>query len=1079
MKIIFDEDVLIQGTFPFRDSQPVHSLHTAVSYPETALPLHERWFLLQRRILATVGALALLLPSTAAIAAAPEDDPSSRFLTAESDGAVDTAFEPSAISADGRVTVVIEMTGDPVAVVEAEKGRDLTGAERSDVKGKLEQAQDSIRDAITGKGGRIQAQMQSAYNGFQASIPAEQVDAVAQLPGVVAIHPVRTYTIDNSVSVPYLGLPSVWQNTGFTGQGVKVAIIDTGIDYTHATFGGPGTIEGFEAAASTSAEPANPAYYGPEAPRVKGGIDLVGDDYNADPGSDSFQPTPHPDDNPLDCNGHGSHVAGTTGGSGVLADGTTYAGAFDETTSTNSFRVGPGVAPQVDLYAVRVFGCDGSTDVVVPALDWAVENGMDVVNMSLGSSFGRGDDPDAVAAANAVGAGVVIVASAGNSGHNPYLTGSPGTGDGVIAVSAVDSAEGFPGATITLGGASVEAINANGASLEGLGDLEVVRLTGDNALGCSVEAFTAAGIEPGGNQLAVVDRGTCARAAKAVFGEQAGAAAVLMVNTSDDLPPYEGMITANPDTNEPFLVTIPFLGVRSSSGALFGPGQLATITATQIANPGFRGYASFSSSGPRSGDSAISPDVAAPGVSISSAGVGTGNGAAILSGTSMAAPHVAGVAALSVQAHPNWSAPQVAASVVSTADPDKVAGQSLTLGGIGLVDAAQAVATQVTATGDAFRTESGWARESALSFGFQESPLGFGGIKTVTIRNDGPTAVTYTVSTAPSAASIGAKVNLSSKKITVRAGGTAKLLLTLAAAANQVPSSVGGADQFAFYEISGDIVLTSADSTLRVPYLLVPRSNSTVKATSATSWFTKNQKVTDTTKTLTLRNLAGALPAGADVYTWGLSDPKDAPKALADNGYDIRAVGVQSFAADSDHLLVFAMNMHQRWSNAAGNEYDIVIDADGDGAPDWIVFSYDSGAVRAGDTNGLSEVFIVNVKTGALTAAGFLTQAPTDSSTLLLPVYASDLGLTGAFTYTAQTFGLSGGEDSVAQWAAYDPNAPAISNGQFVTVPQRGSAKVDVAINAAQVAAQKPLGSMIVVSDNRSGADEAILVKVK
>lgn len=210
-----------------------------------------------------------------------------------------------------------------------------------------------------------------------------------------------------------------------------------------------------------------------------------------------------------------------------------------------------------------------------------------------------------------------------------------------------------------------------------------------------------------------------------------------------------------------------------------------------------------------------------------------------------------------------------------------------------------------------------------------------------------------------------------------------------------------------------------------------------------------------------------------------MSDPKDAPKALADNGYDIRAVGVQSFAAESDHLLVFAMNMHQRWSNAAGNEYDIVIDADGDGAPDWIVFSYDSGAVRAGDTNGLSEVFIVNVKTGALTAAGFLTQAPTDSSTLLLPVYASDLGLTGAFTYTAQTFGLSGGEDSVAQWAAYDPNAPAISNGQFVTVPQRGSAKVDVAINAAQVAAQKPLGSMIVVSDNRSGADEAILVKVK
>jgi hypothetical protein len=118
----------------------------------------------------------------------------------------------------------------------------------------------------------------------------------------------------------------------------------------------------------------------------------------------------------------------------------------------------------------------------------------------------------------------------------------------------------------------------------------------------------------------------------------------------------------------------------------------------------------------------------------------------------------------SAEAHPSWTAPQIAASVVSTADPDKVAGQSLTLGGVGLVDAAQAVATTVTATGDAFRTESGWARESALSFGFQESPLGFGGVKTVTVRNDGPTAVRYDVSTTPSAQSKKARILLSNRR---------------------------------------------------------------------------------------------------------------------------------------------------------------------------------------------------------------------------------------------------------------------------------------------------------------------------
>lgn len=1040
---------------------------------------------MQRRILAVIGALALTLPASAAFAATPDDDPSSKFQSSPSRGVVDSSFTAASIGSDGRVTVVIEMTGDPVAVVQAEKGSELSSGERSDVKSKLKKAQDSIRGSITGKGGEIQAQMQSAYNGFQASVPADQLDAVAALPGVVAIHPVRTYALDNAVSVPFLGVPEVWQNTGYTGKNVKVAIIDTGIDFTHATFGGPGTTEAYEAAHAVSDQPADPALFGPSAPRVKGGVDLVGDDYNADPGSDSYQPVPHPDANPLDCEGHGSHVAGTAGGSGVLADGTGYTGPYDTTTPSNTFRVGPGVAPQSDLYAIRVFGCEGSTDVVVPALDWAVDNGMDVVNMSLGSSFGRGDDPDAVAAANAVGAGVVVVASAGNSGHNPYLTGSPGSGDGVISVSAVDSTESFPGAKISVNGQTVEAINANGESLDGLGELTVVRLVDDpatpenEALGCSVEAYTKAGVVAGANQLAVSTRGTCARVNRAIFAQQAGAAAALMVNSTDDLPPYEGQITANADTGEPFLVTIPFLGVRSSDGPKFVTGATVTLEAAQISNPGFRGYASFSSAGPRSGDSAISPDVAAPGVSISSAAVGSGNGAAILSGTSMAAPHVAGVAALSVQAHPNWAAPQVAASIVSTADPDKVAGQRLTLGGVGLVDTAQAVATSVTATGDAFRTESGWARESALSFGFQESPLGFGGIKTVTIRNDGKTPVTYAVSTAASAESIPARVSLSSKSITVRPGSSAKLLLTVAAAAKDVPSSVGGDDQFAFSEISGDIVLTAADSTLRVPYLLVPRSTSTV-STPTSALFTSKQKVADATKKISLWNIFGALPtSGADVYTWGLSDEKDATKELADTGYDLRAAGVQSFADGSDNLMVFALNMHHRWSNAASNEYDVILDTDRDGEPDWIVLSADSGAVRAGSNDGLAEVFIVNAKTGALGASGFLTQSPTDSSTMLLPVYASDLGITGAFNYTVQTFGVSGGEDAASGWATYDPSAPAISNGQYADVPRFGSASVEVAVNAAQVAAQKPLGAMVVVFDNPSGSSEALLVKVK
>src|SRR5205085_11529781 len=120
-----------------------------------------------------------------------------------------------------------------------------------------------------------------------------------------------------------------------------------GIDYTHATFGGPGTAAAYTAAHDAETAPANPALFGLAAPRVKGGIDLVGDSYNADPQSEAYQPVPHPDSNPLDCNGHGSHVAGTAAGSGVLATGQTYTGAYNANTiSGNSWTIGPGVAPK-------------------------------------------------------------------------------------------------------------------------------------------------------------------------------------------------------------------------------------------------------------------------------------------------------------------------------------------------------------------------------------------------------------------------------------------------------------------------------------------------------------------------------------------------------------------------------------------------------------------------------------------------------------------------------------------------------------------------------------------------------------
>ena len=451
----------------------------------------------------------------------------------------------------------------------------------------------------------------------------------------------------------------------------------------------------------------------------------------------------------------------------------------------------------------------------------------------------------------------------------------------------------------------------------------------------------------------------------------------------------------------------------------------------------------------------------------------------------MASPHVAGVAALVVQAHPAWKASEVASAIVSSADPENVAGQNLVLGGVGLVDAAQAVGAQVTATGDAFQTDSGWLRETALSYGFQESASGFRGEKTITLNNYGKKPVTYNLSSEASAQSEAAKIAFSPKKVTVPGGKTVTFKVTLTADPSAVGTSLADVDQFSFYEFSGDVVLKSNSETLRVPYLLVPRATSQVGVASGSPLFAPGAVVADGQKDITLSNPQGALDAVADVYTWGLSDPQDVPTTLVDTGYDLRAAGVQSFDSGATKLLVFAVNTHQRWSNAASDEFDVNIDTNGDGHPEYAVISADSGSVTAGSANGISEVFIYNYGTRGHqqkrllrhrtdrqqhdSAAGEGERARPHGDGRAVRLHG------GPATRTS----IAGASDSFDTWASYNPWSPALSNGQYETVPRNGNVTYPVAVNAAQVAAQKPLGVMTVVMDNASGADEAILTKVQ
>jgi minor extracellular serine protease Vpr len=1110
-----------------------------------------------------VGAavLALTAPLTAQAAPVVGND---GLVTAPS-GTIDSKLTPASLD-KAPVKVIVELSDDPVTVVEAKQDRELDTGQKAAVRDQLKRQQKSVVDTTKKVGGTVLAEMQDAYNGVKVQVSGTELSKLAAVAGVKAVHPVEIHRLDNATSVPYLGVPQVWQDTGYTGKNIKVGIIDTGIDYTHADFGGPGTTAAFLTALATESQAADPALFGSAAPRIKGGWDFVGNNYDADAGG-----IPKPDPNPLDCNGHGSHVAGTTGGGGVTADGSAYTGPYNASTASQSWTVGPGVAPQVDLYAYKVFGCTGTTDVTTEAIDRAVADGVDVINMSLGSSYGTADDPSAVAASNAVGAGVVVVASAGNAGANPYLTGSPGTGRGVVSVAANDSTATFPGATLTLADrSSIAAINANGLTPLPTGPLTVVVLkddpaTGENeALGCSVAAYTKNGVIAGGNQLAVSVRGTCARAARPVYAQQAGAAAAAMIDTSANYPPFEGAITQNLDTGEPFTVTIPFLGVRGILGSaatddgdklVAANGQKITLASKPLDNPAYTQFASFSSGGPRTGDSGLKANVTAPGVSTVSAGVGTGNGPDVKSGTSMAAPHVAGVAALNVQAHPRWSAQDIAANLVNTADPSKVGDYRLTLGGTGLIDVKQSVANQVTAVGDSYTTEDGRFREATLSFGFAESTNRFSDRKRVTLTNHGRSPVTFTVTNEATPQSRPATVSLSSRRVTVPAGRSTTVTVNLNVDMTKVGSSLTGG--YAFYEASGNVVFTAQGQQLRVPWLLVPRASSDVSATlRATRGRTQDLTGTSTTGTQTttqssaapvqgtedaaagtaenidttsteaaadgtadpavtdgveatsvsidtalgvdsrggvsrpnlqieLSNRRGALATTADVYQLGLVDARRDATVKGEPGIDLRALGVQSsdLGTAGDKLLVFAMNSYDRYSNAARNQSQVLIDRNNDGNPEYIVYAVDSGLVRSGSADGRNEVFIYDTATKATTAAGYMAFSPTDNSTTLLPVKASSLGITkatGTFSYTGEISSVANGSatDAFEGTAKYNPWTPAIENGQSVSLKKGArNVKVPAKVDAAAFAVQRPEGVMVVVMDNKSGSDEAILLR--
>lgn len=978
-------------------------------------------------------------------------------------GGVSTTFRAARENGGRLIRVVVILSADSVATARSKVvAKKISAAETDAVEKAAIAQQASIKPLLVAKGAKILAEYQHALNGVKIDVEKSRLAELAALPGVVSVLPVGLHGMSNVHSVPFIGAPVVWSGVpGFRGENVKIAVIDTGIDYTHANFGGPGTIAAFNTAAANSAAPANPAWFGPGAPKVKGGIDLVGDSYDANPGDPTYQPVPHPDPNPLDCNGHGSHTAGTAAGFGVL-NNATYTGPYNSAAYSQPFTIGPGVAPKADIYAIRVFGCAGSSDVITDAIDWAVANNVDVISMSLGSDYGVATSSDAVASQNAANAGITVVAASGNSGPAPYITSSPGSGNAVIVAAAMDGTASISGVTMALNtGVSILAQNSNLAPLPS-GSLPIVVLrNSDNSVsfGCSESEYVDSQIR---GKLVVAIRGsTCARVDRATFGQLHGAAAVALINNAAGYPPIEGPIPN---------VTIPFLGVLPTDQAKLLAATSTTLSPGTIANPGFETTASFSSGGPRFGDSAFKPSVTAPGVSVFSTLSGSGTGGLFESGTSMATPHVAGVAALVRQAHPGWSELAQRAAIVQTADRVQKLGYAPRLDGSGVLQAVPAVATQAVVLGTLNNPEP-------LSYGFTEiTGFSFNSGKNIDIRNNGTTPVTFNVK-ATQAGGISHVIGLASPTVTVPPLSDASFGVKLAVQAANVGLTHPAGTTNAFHEVAGTLTFTPTSSTvnggatLTVPYYMVARARSLIAVSHNVP------TNASPSATLTVTNPGAQVPGTADFYAWGLQ----APAQPNDYNVDTRAVGVQSFPTSAtDAAVVFAVNTYKPVSNFAPTEWDIAIDIDGNGTIDYYVIGANVSAFISSQPSGRFASAVLNATTGVLGPVRY-ADSPTDSSTFLLTVLASEMGITAAnprFRYQVTSYSPDGSSYSMPGTGAYNVFNPAISTGQFVTVPPNTSATVPVAINTAERAITPMLGVMAVSMDNLNGTPQADLIPV-
>ncbi|WP_336511481.1 S8 family serine peptidase [Alteribacter salitolerans] len=516
------------------------------------------------------------------------------------------------LSSSDSVTVIVEL--DEPSLLEAKH----TG--KGQTKGNLQQSREQVKEALASisPDSEVSREYDTVFSGFSVEIAQEDIASLLAVDGVQAVYEdVHYYAnefdpelIDEESfspammdSAPFIGAPEVWEDLGVTGEGITVAIIDTGVDYTH---------------------PDLESSFGDYL-----GYDFVDNDDDPNEGPGQY---------------HGTHVAGT-----VAADG-----------GPNGEGI-VGVAPDADLVSYRVLGPNGgTTQDVVASIELAVQDGVDVMNLSLGNSLNDADFATSIALDWAMREGVVAVVANGNSGPNNWTVGSPGTSRDAISVGATQlpydaynadifTSEGvsYPSAEI-MGYPSVEELlSLDGEEFEfvhvglaGPGDFDDVDVDG---------------------KIALIQRGEYPFVDKAANAKENGAVGAIIYNNVAGVQPEV------PGLAVPTIMTTLEDGQKLLAELEAGNNTVTFDIEFDQEVP--ESMAGFSSRGPAAPTFMIKPDVSAPGVGIISTMPEAFGYYASLQGTSMAAPHVAGVAALILEATPERTPQQVKAAIMNTAEP--------------------------------------------------------------------------------------------------------------------------------------------------------------------------------------------------------------------------------------------------------------------------------------------------------------------------------------------------------------------------------------------------------------------------